>query len=181
MKIFLTPAWSSTVRNSITKAHITSRDVSVGSYSLCSLWSYAGYIFFLSTLHKLKSSGKRKPQWKKNTSNRLAYRQVCRTFSWFVINVGVYRLLWAVPPLVTWFWEIDESRANNHGDQANRQHSCMHAFCICSCLQVPTLFKFLPCLSSMIAMIRMYKLNKPFLSQEGKVLIIILSQHQKAI
>lgn len=141
-------------------------------------WFYI-YIYIVN-LTQIKVIWEEETSIKKNTSNRLAYRQVCRTFSWLVINVGGYRLLWAVASLVMWFLEWKAGHTT-HGDQVNRQHSCMHVFCFCSCLQVPTLLKFLPCLPSMTTMIRMYTLNKPFLSQEGKVLISILSQHQKAL
>lgn len=100
--IFLTPAWSSTVRNSIQKPTLQAEMlVWVHNHYGVMLVLYI-YIYILSTWYKLKSSGKRKPQLKKNTSNRLAYRQVCRTFSWLVINVGGYRLLWAVPSLARW-------------------------------------------------------------------------------
>jgi hypothetical protein len=80
-----------------------------------------------------------------NASKRLAYQQICRTFSWLLIDMGEPNLwhcrhchCWASGP--GWYKKAGWA---SHGEQANEQHSSIAS------ASVPV-SRFLPCPSWMM-------------------------------
>lgn len=85
-----------------------------GSAQLLRLWrtSHNARDMLGSTRYTIGWRDTNKVTWLEH--NRLPCRQVCKVFSWLVINAGEPSSLWAVPPLHRGSW-VFIKKTNKHG------------------------------------------------------------------